>query len=79
MFRKLMGACVGLAMMGVAGTAHFVLGVTLLVPLFFAPIAHPQAATVTFDGGGNATGITGLSVVSKAYDIIFARGAEGQG
>lgn len=46
------------------------LGVLLLVPLFFAPGSHPQAAVVT-NADGLATGITGLSVGTDVFNISF--------
>ena len=49
------------------------LGVLLLVPLFFAPGSHPQAAVVT-NVDGLATGITGLSVGTNTYNISFETG-----
>ena len=56
-----------------ARISRYVLGVLLLVPLFFAPGAQPQAAMVQTDGLG-ATGILGLSVGTQTFNIDFVGG-----
>ena len=52
---------------------RYVLGVLLLVPLFFAQGAHTQAAIVKFDGTG-ATGIRNLPVDGVTYNIDYVFG-----
>ncbi len=54
---------------------RWVLGVLLLVPLFFALGAQPQAAVVNFDGSGDVTSIDGLMVDGQTFDILFVLGS----
>ncbi len=53
---------------------RYVLGGLMVVALFFAQGAQPQAAVVQLDGSGLATGITGLSVGTDTYNISFEIG-----
>ncbi len=48
---------------------RYVLGVLLLVPLFLAQGAPPQAAMVQPNGSGSATGVLGLSASARTSDI----------
>ncbi len=52
---------------------RYVLGVILVVPLFFAQGAQPQAATVNSDGTG-FTSIDGLIVGAATYNISWTNG-----
>ena len=52
---------------------RFVLGVLLVVPLFFAQGTQPRAAVINSDGTG-VTSIDGLMVGAVTYDISFAFG-----
>jgi hypothetical protein len=57
-----------------AKTRRFVFLMLMMVTLFIAQGAEPEAAVVQIDGSGLATGILGLTVGSETYDIDFAVG-----
>jgi len=72
MFRKLIGACVGLAMMGMAGTANAVplnidFGSSVTAPNSYGAVANQAGfwnsitgtgATALFDVSGSLSGVT---------------------